>query len=84
MSNQFKERLRTYSDLALESITKNNIKWRFPGANYCYKIKDRPWSIRWYNYDPKENTMELVVLLRLNSNYIEEITVHLVGNAFVG
>ena len=75
---------RRPSKIALESITANYIEWRFPGANYCYKIKDRPWSIRWYNYDPKVNTMELVVLLWLNSNYIEEITVHLVGDAFVG
>ena len=62
----------------------NYIRWRFPGANYCSKINDRPWTIRWYNYDPEQNTMELVVLLFIHEHYIEEISIHLIGNAFVG
>ena len=75
---------RRPSKCALESITENYIKWRFPGAIYCYKVKDRPWSISWYHYDPEQNTMELAVLLYIDEDYLEEITVHLLGNAFVG
>jgi hypothetical protein len=75
---------RRPSKCALESITENYIKWRFPGAVYCYEVKDRPWSISWYHYDPEQNTMELSVLLYIDEDYLEEITVHLLGNAFVG
>jgi hypothetical protein len=75
---------RRPSKCALESITENYIKWRFPGAVYCYGVKDRPWSISWYHYDPEQNTMELSVLLYIDEDYLEEITVHLLGNAFVG
>ena len=75
---------RRPSKIALQSITENYIKWRYPGAVYCHEVKDRPWSIRLYQFDPKQNTMELSVLLFLDSNYIEEISVHLVGDAFVG
>lgn len=75
---------RRPSKIALESITANYIEWRFPGAAYCSKIKDRPWSIRWYHYDPEQNTMELAVLLFIDEHYIEELSVHLIGNAFVG
>ena len=75
---------RRPSKIALQSITENYIKWRYPGAVYCHEVKGCPWSISWYHYDPEQNTMELAVLLYIDENYLEKISVHLVGDAFVG
>lgn len=74
---------RRPSKIALDSITANYIKWRFPGAVYCHEVKDRPWSISYYHYDPEQNTMELAVLLYIDEDYLEKISVHLLGDAFV-
>ncbi len=75
---------RRPSKIALEAVVENYIKWRFPGAIYCHEVKGRPWSLRWYHYEPEQNTMELSVLLYIDEDYFEEISVHLYGDAFVG
>lgn len=72
------------SRVVLEEVVKHYVDWRFPGASYCRERKDKGWELSMYYYDPEQNTMELAVLLYIDEDYFEEISVHLYGDAFVG
>ena len=72
---------RTPTRNALENVTKNYVAWRYPGALCDKNTTNHSWILVSFIYNPNINAMDShIAIYELNQ---EELTVHLIGNAFV-